>query len=260
MSKHGRVEAMFTVPTGGWTCTIQGGSDGAGLTATLAAGDYYTDSMIDATATAFNATATLDTWTVVWGSSEDGNGKGFIGATGGNCSVTWVDTEWRDLMGYESDGNLSGAILYNSTDQCKMCWFPDGPHVTLLGPNDDGWSESDLRSTESPGGAGKTLGGANDKTVNQITWTGISRAKCRIAGESTGNESFQQFHLDGVRGQGPGGVPGAPWNFYWDADLTAKLNCYAPNLGIMRDLISQLSNNVIEQWNITIPRVTKVPT
>ena len=255
-AKHGRLESLITVPSGGWVVAIQGGSDGSPLNATVAAGTYYMTDLYAAVQTACNATATLDTWTVTWANGEDATGKVTIAATGGNYTATWTDSDLRDCLGFETDGTLSGAATNTSTDQAKHCWFPDGPHETEYGPNDDGWKESDLRATESPGGNAKFLAG-NSKTVNWIRFNGISRAKCRIAGETVGNESFEQFHNDAVLGNGPGGMPGAQWKWYWDADVATALNCTAHGLEMWKP--EKLAEGWIEQWRITVPRLVKVP-
>ena len=255
-AKHGRVEAMIEVPTGGWDVDIEGATDGGTpVTATIPAGVYYMTTLIAECKTQFDD-ASQDTWTISWADGEDGTGKVSI-LSPAWVGLTWVDTDLQDALGFENDGaTLSGTGTATSSDQAKFCWFPDAPFVTLLGPNDDGWRESDLRMTESPGGQAKGLYG-NNKTVNSITWSGISRAKCRVAGEATLNESFEQFWLDAVIGTGGGGYPGAQWNFYWDADV-ATATAYTPH-GIENWQPEQLSPGMVEYWRIIVPRLVKVP-
>lgn len=256
-SKHGRVEAMIQVPTDGWVASIQGAADGSPVNATVAAGTYYMTTLYAEVETQFDSASATD-WTVTWADGEGGTGKVTIACAGGNGTVDWTATDLRDALGYELDGNLSGAATYESTDQAKMVWFPDGTKETEYGDNDDGWQESDLRGTESPGGLVKSLAG-NRKTANWVRWNGVSRAKCRIAGEATGNESFEQFWVDAIMGEGPGGIPGARWEFYWDADVATSLNCVPGGVSNLQTLLEKLSPNMVENWRIFIPRLVKVP-
>lgn len=56
-------------------------------------------------------------------------------SNGANFSVTWTDTELRDLLGF-SQGNLTGASSYIADDVSPLLWSPAKPLVPELSPSD----------------------------------------------------------------------------------------------------------------------------
>lgn len=253
----GRLEAKITVPTGGWTLSLT--DDGAGpTTATLPAGSYYMTSLLAALIVASDAVM-ANNWTWSIADGESASGKVTVTHDGDVCEVAWVATDLRDLLGFENDGNLTGADTYTSTDSGRMIWLPDGTKTSAFGDADtDGWSESDASSVESPAGHAKVLR-FQRKDVNAVTWHGISRSRCRIAGETVINQSFEKFWEDAIQGEGPGGNPGGPINLYWDADTSTKTNFAVVGSQLKKFTAQRLSRDLVEYWTVPLDRLVKVP-
>jgi len=255
----GKVEGMITIPTGGvqaLTCTDASGGPTA---ITIDAGTYYwstadsdTEDFLAQLSEDINAAMT-ETWTLTLSADESGTGKLTIGCTGATCTITWQDTNVRDLCGFA--GNSSGATSYTGTKHVKALWLPDGPPRSAYGLSDAGADEMDQTTTESSAGHVMTLG-YQRRTAQWIEWQGISRAKTRISGESTTGESWQQFVRDVIYAEATY-CPGRCLRVYPDAGTDATSTEYRVSGAIPEP--EPLIDGWIEQWRIRIPRLLKVP-
>ncbi len=259
---NGKLEGCITIPSGvqALTCT----DDAAGpLAVTLTAGTYYWSSpgsgaqdMAHRIATDINTELGIGSkWYVTIDASEGGTGKVSISCDGATCTVTWDDTIVRDMCGFT--GNLSGSTSYTSTDHVEMLWLPDGPPVSPYGLADDGDDEDDSTVMESPAGHVHALY-YQSKTVQQVEWQGVSRAKTRISGESTANESFQKFWQDAIRSSHIFAT-GTNLRVYPDADTDGTYTTYRASGDLTKPMLRQLQPGWIEQWMVAMPRLVKVP-
>ena len=259
---NGKVEGLITIPTGGvqaLTCT----DDNATPTAiTVDAGYYYWSSAGTGSedwaaqlAEDINAEADLtDTWTVTVGAGEAGTGKCTIAADGAVCTVTWQDTNIRDMCGFT--GNLSGSTSYTSTNHVKGLWLPDGPPRSPYGLSDDGADEKDQTYTESSAGHVMTLGYQRKVVQAYVRWQGLSRKKVRIAGESTTGESRQQFVRDVLFAEATY-CTDRKLRIYPDADTDGTYTTYRNAAPIPEE--EAISDGWIEQWNAGFQRLVVVP-
>lgn len=255
----GRLEALITVPTGGWG--LRAFDDGGIFTATITAGTYYMTTFLAEVKTQLDASGTV-TWTVTIADGEAGTGKVTISATGAlvelYLSDALTDDEVWQLMGY-TETTKEGTTSHTSEGHARMIWLPDGTKTSFGGDADgDGWSESDARSVESPSGHVKVIK-SNRKDVNAVTWHGISRARARIAGESSLNTSFEKFWEDAIQGEGPGGTPGGPVNLYWDADTSTKTTFAVVGAQLQQFTATLMREDLVEYWRIPLDRLVVVP-
>lgn len=222
----GRISGTIKLSTA-WTVQIQGSADGSPVTATIAAGTYgmgcdlaANGEFVTVVKAAFNA-ASASAWNITHSLGEGGTNKITISET--SFSVTWSATTYgpnvRDIFGFA--GNISGASTSSTgTKQVRFCWLADAPWKTPHGKNEAGWYLTDARETVSP--AGHVVGFVgNTQRRNRIEYNGVAEAHCRIASESTTNESFERFWLDAIVGQGPGSVVCGPIYWYTDADSSS---------------------------------------
>ena len=227
MSK-GRLESRITIPTGGWTGTIDDSNAAGAVVWTVAAGTYYLSSLLDAFEDALNLAAPTDTITVSASLGESGTGKVSITSTG-NGTLVWTSTDLRNLLGYSANLTLVASTANTASSRARSMWLADCPYDA---PNEivpwTGWIETDRRTVESPGGTLYSIGGRS-KRATWIRWHAVARSRASQANESTTNESFERFVIDGVWGDAAWGTPGGPVKFYPDADASDWVE-YAVNL------------------------------
>jgi hypothetical protein len=261
-ANHGKLEGRITIPSGAQYLTCE--DDAAGPSAvTLVAGDYYWSSEdSEATDMAAQLALAINTelgigskWYVTPDFTEGGTGKLNISCDGATCEVTWDDTTFRDLCGY--DGDLTGDNGYESDNQVQFLWLPDGPPISPYGLSDEGDEEDDTTTAESPGGHVHAIY-YQSKTVQTVEWQGISLAKARISGESVANASYQKFWQDAIRSS-HAYATGTDLRVYPDADDDATYTTYRPSGDLQKPLLAQLYPGWIEQWVVTAPRLVKVP-
>lgn len=210
-AKGGRLEATITVPAGGWDINANNG--GGAFTATVPAGDYFLSEFIDAVEQALDL-GPGPSWTLTLRAGEsastDGKVQILAGAVG---SITWVDLEVRDILGFT--GNLSGATSYLSSVHPIGYWLPRCPKQTPYG--DGVWETfSDLVQTKAPAGGGvKTLSGNAFEALEGVRWSHVANA--RAVGTSVIG-SWQHFWKAVMLGTYSYIAPGKPVALYWDAD------------------------------------------
>lgn len=257
----GKLEGLIVVPVGDWEFNFEEGGYG-GLTGTIPEGLYYLStaisgarSFIDEMEFTLNSNGS-ETYTVTLADNEDstGDGRVTITTTGGG-SITWVDLEIRDILGFAgaSQAFSSGSMV--GANHARSVWlaFPSASQ-TLYGPNDKGWYESDRRVVESPTGA---LYGwsANKRRVQQLDWRGVRHRKTRIAGESVVNESFERFWLDQIHCEASWSRQDARVCWYPDAEDDGSAFDYNVSHGSEQNVHQQLRQHWLGLWHITIPRL-----
>src|SRR5690348_4669992 len=149
MSTRMTLDALMTVPAGGWDTSVDDG--GGAATATLTAGDRYSGDVCTDFAAVLDS-ATGQTFTV---SIDPDTGFCTISVASGTFTLSWTDTELRDYLGFA--GNLTpAAASFTGTLGCQGLWCPncpvDGDDLQL---DKTGNLRTDARYSRSP--TGKTL-------------------------------------------------------------------------------------------------------
>jgi hypothetical protein len=256
MGTFGRLEAQITVPTGGWTATV-----GAG-TATIAAGTYYLSStgstasdFLATVATAF-ATASGTTCTVTGSLGEFGTGVVTI-TFGVAKLITWISTDLRDLLGFTADEG--SATSHVGQKAMKSVWLPSCPFANLNGGGTwRGYPEGDFRSVGNFAGYVYARHGQHRVRLDDLRWPANRRERTWIASETTGNQSLEQFWLDGVYGEAGWGTPSGPIRWYPDASDDTTFGTYAvTDASIFRP--NQMQENWTGMWAIKLPPLIQVP-
>lgn len=253
---NGRLEAAITIPA---SCDINITDSLGAATATIAAGTYYMTSLLTALDTALEAAGAGDTWSVTGSFGEGGTGKVTIDNTsyGGTWAITWSGTSTgqivRDLLGYSDD--ISTTTAATGAYQAKGVWMPDGPLQTKHGAG-VGKIESDYRTTENAAGNVWSIYGQR-KTVYACEWM-VTQPKTRTSAESTTNESFETFWIDGILGEQSYMAVGGPLRIYWDADDDATYKVVVP-VGLEMFDPEQVQEGFIGIYTISLDRLVEVP-
>lgn len=221
MATNGKLEARITVPTGGWTITLTDASGGP-TSVQLPAGTYYHSSdgsnantLAEALTSAANTLMT-ETWTISVPTGEGATGRYTITCTGATCSVTFTDTELRDLLGFT--GDKSGSTTYTGTNQCQGLWLASNGWQKKNGKPGGSARVSDQQYSLNASGYVFAIQGRDYKTA-QILWPMETRSKCWTADEGTpANGAFETFLYDGIWGKAAWGTVTGPIRFHPDAD------------------------------------------
>lgn len=238
--------------SGTWAAALTGTASGTSNVASSST-RYITD-LFTAIETAWSATTT-DTITVTGSFGESGTGLVTITSTA-NLAVTWTSTDLRDLLGFT--GNLSAATSHVGTRQCKAVWLPNAEGAFYYGNGDEGHTETDAGTTESPRGDVKTLVYNTRQVLPSALWSHVPKANARIAAESTVGASFEQWWRN---------TQGAELGYFearsavrliWDANTAGTYKTYR-----LPALTSTQMTKPVEGWNgvytIEIPRLVRVP-
>ncbi len=258
MSDHGRIEGLISHSTFAPATTFTD-TGGAG-SITIPSFDYFMSSIatggvrsfLDELANQLNINATLNgTYTVTGSFGEGGTGKVTIAADEA-FTVTWGNADLRDILGFDVD--LVSATSHTGNVHARMVWLPDAPHITVLGADDDGFSESNVRVIESSDGT-VYYSGERDRTVRQILWQAVSRSRARLRGQTIPNESFEQFFIDAIQGSFVFAKQAGLLRVYFDADVDATFFTYkmASNLSIIPTVPMLDNSNAL--WNIQLERL-----
>jgi len=266
MGNHGKLEALITIPTGGWTSTLTESAGGTGTPVFTAANTYYHSTAgndsIDFPA---ELKAQLDaespngrTYTVTLGGGEDGTGKLTISVDSGTFTLTGVTAAYLALMGFTGELTPT-ASSFTSQSAVQGLWLPPSASNSLYGASDAGWDEADYVATKAPDGT-VVATRYNRFVANRIEWQNCQRAKVRTAYESTTNESFQTFWIDGVLGEQAWATVGGPILWYPDADVDGTSFNYA----VINPGKTFRPERVVQNWTglypVVLDRLIKVPT
>jgi hypothetical protein len=252
MSTFGKLLHRITVPTGGWDATV-----GPTETATIPAGTYYLPALLDEVADKF-ATAAGETCTVTAATGEGGTGKVTI-TFGAATAVTWVDTDLRDILGFDDD--LLSDASHVSPGSARSVWLPTCPFLTLNSGKDSRWRghrDGDFRHAMNMSGHVWARHGQHHVRLEPLRWQAVRRDRIWIANESVTGQSFEQFWLDGVWGEAAWGSPGGPIRWYPDADNDGVWGTYRA-IDAMTFLPGQLQESWAGMWGVTMPPMIQVP-
>lgn len=262
MATNGKLEARITVPTGGWflNCT----DDGGGPTAVvIPAGTYYhssdgsnTNTLAEAIATAANAVMT-ETWSCSISAGESGTGRYTIGCTGAVCTVQFVSNYLKLLLGFLLVTE-SGSTSYTAPNHAQGLWLASNGWQKKNGQAGGSARISDQQATRNAAGYAYGIQGQSYKMA-RIVWPMETRAKCWTVNESTTNESFETFLVDGIWGSAAWGTTLGPIRFYPDEDDDATYGTFS-----VFGMGSWDPNELIEhwaagRWTIELPELVEVP-
>lgn len=264
MPTKGRLESRITVPSGGWSVDIDEG--GGAVTITVPAGDYYhssadsgsRDLLAEFQKQCNDSGSLANTYSFSIAAGEGQSGKVTLSADG-SFSVTWSSTDLRDVLGFESDGDLASASSHTSSEAARSVWISDSTYQTLNGGDSSwqGWQISNLRAMVNDAGYFYALGGQK-RTETQITWPAVSRERTWKANETVTNQSFEKFWEDGILGEANwSSRPGGPVRWYQDADVDGTHVTY--NVVLPQFRPDALRQHWTGAWQIVIPRAIVDP-
>lgn len=254
-----KLEGRITVPTGGWSISVNEG--GGGVTVTVAAADYYLTTagsgsrsllaelefQLDSLMTGAYTVSLDDT-------ADNATGKVTISATGvGSFSITWTSTSIRDALGFT--GNVSGATTYTGSNQARYLWLPNVRRANLMGAEpsstsfDLGVQVEDGTFTMAPSGASKKLA-YNRRRIDTLEYRYLLGNKSLLALETTTNESWERFYQDVIQ-------PGYPFRLHPDRSsdsvyFTWKADSTKAGMGV-EPIYPGWVNNASSQWAVRLP-------
>lgn len=216
----GKWEHALVVPTDGWDISVtdSGGAD----TITVPAGTYYWSSVGDGSndlaaelQSQLNASGTLSgTYTVTISAGVGGTGKTTI-ACDESFTATWDDTELRNLFGF--DGNISSTTSATGANHAEGLWLPSAPVDTLYGLGSQGKPVSASMVSMAPDGTMTAFHGPKHRR-NEYQYQAVVGTRVVQSKETTTNESYETWWLDGVRGEATWAKGGRNVRYYADAD------------------------------------------
>lgn len=214
---RGRLEAQITVPTGGWAGSLTVTAIGGPTTFTVPAGTYYPTDFLSQLKTTLDAVFGGDgTFTCSGSFGEAGTGLVTISHTVETFTISWTATNMRDALGFA--GNLTpAATSFAGTKNAQGVWLPNAEIASYYGNGDEGHTETDAGSTESPRGDVKTLVYNTRQVLPSVRWSHVQKANARIAAETTVGASFEQWWRYTQGGELSYFEPSAPIRLYWDA-------------------------------------------
>ena len=178
-----------------------------------------------------------------------------LSIVGTSIAITWIDSELRDLLGFEGDRAASSTHI--GENQVKGSWTANADFDALNAGSDAGPIRSDYRASRSPDGSIHALFG-NSFRENEITWDVVCRRKTWAANEAIKNESFETFVNDCIWGRASWARPGGPLRWYPDATDDAFFFDY--RVGNFRDFEpkQRLPKSTL-YWRLSLPSLTQVP-
>jgi hypothetical protein len=254
---RGRLDAQITVPTGGWTFSLTVTTIGGPTTGTVAAGTYHLSDFLTAVDTALEAVFGGDgAWTVTCSDGESGTGLVTITHATQTFTLSWSSTNLRDALGFAAD-LTPAALSFTGTKVAQQIWLPNAEGAFAYGNGDEGHTETDAGSTESPRGDVKTLVYNTRQVLPWARWSHVQVAYARISGESVSNSSFERWWRNTQGGELSYFEPTAPVRLYWSADVASyKTYRIAGRRGTEMP-------RVVEDWNglytILLERLVRVP-
>lgn len=254
---RGRLDAQVTVPSGGWSVALTITAVGGPFTVTVAAGNYYASSLVTAFETALDAASGADgDFTVSISDGESGTGLMTISHTVQTFSWTWTHTAFRNWCGFTGN-NTPAASSFTGTEMVESLWLPNCEIASTYGNGDEGHTETDFGSTESPRGDVRGLVYNTRQVLPSVRWSHVPKANARIAAESVSNSSFERWWRNTQGGELSYFEPGSPFRLYWDAGSgTYKTYRIAAKTGTEM-------NRSVEEWDglyaIELARLIRVP-
>ena len=215
---NGRLEAQYTVPTGGWSVAVTITAIGGPFTCTIAAGTYFPTALLTAFQTALDGASGGDgAFTVSAGTGESGTGLVTIAHAVQTFSLTWTSTDLRDSLGFTAD-LTPAAASFSGTKHFRGVWLPtyaiNAPRGT-----DAGYTDTDRSEMTTPGGTVTSLVYQSSRVkLPEVTWAIVTARRALVTQEVTVGESFEQWWLDTHSGLRTYFSTSPQVRLYWSAD------------------------------------------
>lgn len=215
---RGRFETQITVPTGGWAVSLTVTAIGGPYTVTVPAGTYYPTDLLTTFTTQLDAATGADgAFTLTGGFGESGTGLVTIAHATQTFTLTWTNTSIRDCLGFT--GTLTPAALtFTGTANAQGVWLPNCEGAFTYGPGDEGHTETDASTTESPRGDVKGLVYNTRQVLPSALWSHVPKASAKVYSETTTGASFESWWRKTQGGELSYFEPFAPVRLYWSAD------------------------------------------
>lgn len=248
--------AAITVPTGGWEAElVEAAPISGGGTVAIEAGDYTWATFVAAFKTALDAVGGA-TYTVSISDGAGGTGQLSVTESPPNdFDLTWTNTDFRDLCG--CTGNYSAVQVIVSPNHVKGMWLPDCAHLCAVSFGDE-IDRSDRSTLGTPDATNYSYLAYNRiRVLPEPTYSQITRARCRIAGESVTGESFAQFWRDVIDGD-LSYLRTGKVRIFPDADTDATYYDYWVGDGFSENRPANVREGWQGRWSITIPLLVRV--
>lgn len=197
-----KLEGMFTIPTGGYTFSINEG--GGAQAVTIPAGQYFLTSGVSGgnsllteignQATAVGGLAGTYTLSV---SDTDGSatGKVTISCSGATpTAFTWTSTALRDWIGFSGSESVGATTV--GDNHAERLWLPNVRRaMPRTSDASTGLRVSDYTITVAPNGVSKRLA-YNKRFVGDLTFNYLDGKKTKLEFETVVNESLETFWID----------------------------------------------------------------
>lgn len=255
---RGRLDAQITVPTGGWSYSLTVTAIGGPTAGSVAAGTYYMTDFFTALQTSLDAVFGGDgAFTVSSSHGESGTGLVTIAHATQTYSLTWTSTNMRDMLGFT--GNLTpAATSFSGTEACEATWLPNAEGAFYYGNGDEGHTETDSSTTESPRGDVKRLVYNTRQVLPSAIWSHVPKAFARAASETTVNASFERWWRNTQGGDLSYFEPCAPVRLVWNADSPSTYKTYR-----LPAMTSTQMGRVDDGWDglfrVEVSRLVRVP-
>lgn len=216
---NGRLEAQYTVPTGGWVITPTITAIGGPFTCTIAAGTYFPTALLAALQVALDAASGGDgAFTVSAGTGESGTGLVTIAHATQTFTAVWTSTDLRDALGFTAD-LTPAALTFTGTKHMRGVWLPTHPINAPRG-SDPGHTETDRSELVAPDGTVSSLvyGTAQRVRMTGVEWAVVTARRALVTQEVTVGESFEQWWLDTHSGLRTYFSTSPQVRLHWNAD------------------------------------------
>lgn len=256
---RGRIDAQITVPAGGWTASLTVTAIGGPTSFTAAAaGTYYPTELLTTLQTNLDAVFGGDgafTVSASWG--ESGTGLVTIAHAVQTFTLSWTSTALRDVLGFTS--NLTpAATSFVGTEACEAVWLPNAEASFYYGNGDEGHTETDAGTTESPRGDVKRLVYNTRQVLPSAVWSHVQKAFARAASETTVNASFERWWRNTQGAELSYFEAGAPVRLIWNADSPGTYKTYR-----LPAMTGTMMSRVVDDWDglfrIEVSRLVRVP-
>jgi hypothetical protein len=254
---RGRLEARITFASNqvvSLTVTTIGGPSNVTI---APAGSYYPTDLLSTIKTALDAAFGGDgAFTVTGSFGESGTGLVTISHATQTFTLAWTSTNVRDALGFASD-LTPAALTFTGTKNAQGVFLPGVEGAFAYGNGDEGHTETDMTTTESPRGDVKALVYNTRQVLPSVIWSHVDRSKARIAGETTTDASFEAFWRKCQGGELSYFQVLAPIRLYWSADVASYKTYRLPGRN------GTEMPRTVEEWNglyrIEITRLVRVP-
>lgn len=202
MTYDGRIEARFTIPSGGASVSVTN-SGGGPTTSTVDAGSYYLTAAGGVSGLLADFQTKLNTdqpanWTVTLSTTT---GKVTIDCADEPWVLSWTSTNLRDALGFT--GNIASTTsAQTGANQARFLWIPDCPPNSDIPDHAQAPRVTDRHATRGP--TGLVIAHVGNTMYRHPGWrySHVLRRRVWKGEESTTNESWERFLEDSAFGIG----------------------------------------------------------